>query len=640
MCGIAGLVRFDGAIADGAEVTAMSDRIRHRGPDGDGTWVDGSAAIGHRRLAIIDPTGGQQPVANEDGSLWIVYNGELYNFRELRAELEACGHRFRTRCDTEVVVHAYQEWRERCLDRMRGMFAFAIWDRRDRSLFLARDRFGIKPLVYVQQDHRFAFGSELQQFDALSEYDPSVDLQAVDLYLQFQYIPAPFTIYRQARKLPAAHWMRVHESGRVDGPHRYWNLELTPDENVAEGEWIERLDAALRETVTAHLVSDVPFGAFLSGGVDSSTVVAYMSEVLQQPVKTFSIGYEESEYDETRYAREVASRFVTEHHEEIVRPDALGILPELVRHYGEPMADSSAIPTWYVSRLASQHVKMVLSGDGGDELFAGYTSYPYLLWSQRKPAAVRGRIKHALAEAGRRAGWYPERPSPEQVWYDNTSYFSETMRATLWRQELRAMLPRTRDWYDAQFRLAPENDLCARFQYIDVNGYLANDILPKVDIASMCHSLEVRVPLIDHVFTEVVARIPTRLKVKWASSDGVLRDDVSLDSAVGKYILKRNAERFFPTEFLHRPKRGFDVPIRRWLGDLAHGDTRDRLLGSAALREMFEPQHIEGMLIDSAAAARNGWRLWALLFLDEWLSQHRCFRQNARSAPSREANAR
>ncbi|HEX6096073.1 MAG TPA: asparagine synthase (glutamine-hydrolyzing) [Thermoanaerobaculia bacterium] len=623
MCGIAGFVRLDGAPADAREGTAMSDRIRHRGPDGDGTWTDGPAALGHRRLAIIDPAHGEQPVANEDGTLWIVYNGELYNFRELRAELESRGHRFRTHCDTEVVVHAYQEWGERCLDRMRGMYAFAIRDRRNATVFLARDRFGIKPLIYASTPDRIAFASELQCFDALPGYEPSVDLQAVDLYLQFQYIPAPYTIFREARKLPAAHWMRVHDNGRVEGPHRYWNLEFHPDESVSEAEWLERLDAALRETVTAHLVSDVPFGAFLSGGVDSSTVVAYMSEVLRHPVKTFSIGYDESEYDESRYAREVARRFGTEHHEEIVRPDALGVLPELVRHYGEPMADSSAIPTYYVSRLAARHVKMVLSGDGGDELFAGYTSYPYLLWSQRKPAAVSGRVRHALAGVARRAGVVPPLPSPEQVWFDNTSYFPEAMRRRLWRPEHHGLAAGTRAWYDGQFGLAPQDDLCARFQYIDVNGYLTNDILAKVDIASMCHSLEVRVPLIDHAFTDVIARIPSRFKVKWASGDAVLRDDVPLDSAVGKYILKKNAERFLPRELLTRPKRGFDVPIRDWLGAGAHGETRERLLGSADLGELFVPELLEEMLATGDAAARHGWRLWAMLFLDEWLTQYR-----------------
>lgn len=631
MCGIAGFLRLDGAAADEREGTAMTDRIRHRGPDGDGTWTDGPAAIGHRRLAIIDPAHGQQPVANADGTLWIVYNGELYNFRELRAELESRGHRFRTHCDTEVAVHAYQEWGERCLERMRGMYAFAIRDRRNGTLFLARDRFGIKPLAFTQTKDRFAFASELQCFDALPDYAPSLDLQAIDLYLQFQYIPAPFTAFREVRKLPAAHWMRVHDSGRIEGPHRYWNLTFEPDESLSENEWVERLDAVLRETVTAHLVSDVPFGAFLSGGVDSSTVVGYMSEVLQQPVQTFSIGYEENEYDETRYAREAARRFGTEHHEEIVRPDALAILPELVRHLGEPMADSSAIPTYYVSRLAARHVKMVLSGDGGDELFAGYTSYPYILWSQRKPAAFAGRMRHALAGVARRAGMHPPLPSAEQIWFDNTSYFTEAMRTRLWRPELRSMTAATRAWFEEQFRLAPADDLCARFQYIDVNGYLTNDILPKVDIASMCHSLEVRVPLIDHVFTDVISKIPTRLKVKWATEGDVLRDDTPLESAVGKYILKKNAERFFSREFLHRPKRGFDVPIRTWLGGEARDETRERLLASPHLGELFDPQLLREMLATSDAASHHGWRVWAMLFLDEWLTQHAQSRSEARA---------
>jgi len=621
VCGIAGFLRLDGAPASERDATAMSDRIAHRGPDGDGVHVDGPVALAHRRLAIIDPAGGQQPVRNEDGTLWLTYNGELYNFVDIRRELEAKGHTFRTHCDTEVIVHAYEEWGEKCLQRFRGMFAFAIWDARDRSLFLARDRFGIKPLNWFVQNGVFGFASELQAFSALPEFHPTIDMQALDLYLQFQYIGAPFTIFEQARKLPPAHCMRVRPEGGIDGPHRYWNLRFDSDESLSESDWIERLDAALRDTVSAHLVSDVPFGAFLSGCVDSSTVVAYMSEILREPVHTFSIGYEEEEYDEARHARTVAVRCRTDHHEETVRPEALRILPQLVRHYGEPLADSSAIPTWYVSRLASRYVKMVLSGDGGDELFAGYTSYPYLQWTQRKPAALHRRMKHALANAARAAGLRAPLDSPEDVWYSNTRYFGPELRARLWRPEFRGLMLGTREWFDAQFRLAPADDLCSRFHYVDVNTYLTYDILAKVDIASMTHSLEVRVPLIDHVFTDVIARIPSRFKVKWASGDGALRDDVPLESAVGKYILKKNAERFFPRDFLNRPKRGFDVPIRMWLAREAADETRERLTQSSRLRDLFEPAVIDGMLATESDRARHGWRLWALLVLDEWLAQ-------------------
>ncbi|MCU1349572.1 MAG: asparagine synthase (glutamine-hydrolyzing), partial [Acidobacteria bacterium] len=507
-----------------------------------------------------------------------------------------------------------------------------------RQLFLARDRFGIKPLYVMQQGGIVAFASELQAFEALPELDPTTDLQAVDLYLQFQYIPAPFTIFREVRKLPPAHWMRIADDGRIEGPQRYWNLEFHADETLSEEEWVERLDAALRESVTAHLISDVPFGAFLSGGVDSSTVVAYMSEVLREPVKTFSIGFEEGEYDETSYARDVARRFGTDHHEEVVRPDALAILPELVRHYGEPMADSSAIPTWYVSRLASRHVKMVLSGDGGDELFAGYTSYPYLLWSQRKPAALHKRLRHAVAGAARRAGLRPPVPSAEDFWFGNTTYYSEELRARLWRAEHRSLMPATRAWFDGQFRLAPKDDLLARFQYIDVNGYLTS-ILAKVDVASMCHSLEVRVPLIDPLFTDVITRIPAKLKVKRPGDAGPLRDDTPLDAMTGKYLLKKNAERFFSPEFLNRRKRGFDVPIRNWLSRGAHDETRERLRGSSRLGELFAPELIDEMLESEQSRAAHGWRLWALLFLDEWLAQHDSSRREARSA-AREASSR
>jgi asparagine synthase (glutamine-hydrolysing) len=450
-------------------------------------------------------------------------------------------------------------------------------------------------------------------------------MQALDLYLQFQYIPAPFTIFREVRKLPPAHWMRVAANGRVEGPHRYWKLELRADESLSEEEWVERLDAALRESVSAHLVSDVPFGAFLSGGVDSSTIVAYMSELLREPVKTFSIGYAESEYDETSYARQVARQFGTDHHEEIVKPDSMSILPLLVRHLGEPMADSSAIPTYYVAQLASRHVKMVLSGDGGDELFAGYTSYPFILWSQRKPAAIGKRLRHAAGDAARRAGLRPPLPTADDVWFGNTSYFNESQRSRLWRPEFRSLMPQTRAWFDAQLRLAPVDDLVARFQYLDVNSYLTYDILPKVDVTSMCHSLEVRVPLIDHVFTDVISRIPARLKVK-APSGGELRDDVPLDALTGKYLLKKNGERFFSRDFLNRRKRGFDVPIKDWIAETAREETRERLVSSPMLRELFAPDVVDEMLRSHGRGADHGWRLWALLVLDEWLSQHRARR--------------
>jgi len=638
MCGIAGFIRVDGAPAEERHARAMAGVLRHRGPDGDGFFIDGPAALGHRRLAIIDPEGGQQPVSNEDGTLWITYNGELYNFPELKRELEALGHRFRTHCDTEVVVHAYEEWGERCLDRLRGMFAFAIRDVRRKQLFLARDRFGIKPLYVLRQRGIVAFASELEAFQVLPEYAPTIDMQAVDLYLQFQYIPAPFTIFREVRKLPPAHWMRIEDDGRIEGPQRYWNLEFHADESLSEQEWVERLDAALRETVTAHLISDVPFGAFLSGGVDSSTVVGYMSEVLREPVKTFSIGFDESVYDETSYARQAARRFGTDHYEEIVRPDAMAILPELVRHYGEPMADSSAIPTWYVSRLAARHVKMVLSGDGGDELFAGYTSYPYLLWSQRKPAALHKRLRHAVAGAARRAGLRRPNASPEDVWFDNTTYFNEPMRSRLWRPELRNLMPGTRAWFDEQFRLAPSDDLLARFQYVDVNGYLTS-ILAKVDIASMCHSLEVRVPLIDQRFTDVITRIPARLKLRPPGNGGLLPEDTPLDSFAGKYILKKNGERFFPPEFLNRRKRGFDVPIRNWLSRDAKDETRERLLGSQRLSDLFAPELIDEMSRSEGSRASHAWRLWALLFLDEWLAQHDARHESARQSSSHEVLA-
>lgn len=608
----------------------MTYCLRHRGPDGDGFYnsinsqfkipnsqfaSDSVACVlGHRRLAIIDPEGGRQPIGNEDGSVQIVLNGEIYNFRELRRELESLGHRFQTNSDVEAVVHGYEVWGDEVLKRLRGMFAFALWDARRERLLLARDRVGIKPLVYRETPGGLAFASEIQALRTLPDFDSGVDLSALDLYLHFQYIPAPFSIYRSVRKLPPAHYLTWDRRAGLRGPHRYWKLEFRPKRNIREEEWLETLDSALKESVEAHLVSDVPFGAFLSGGVDSSTVVAYMSGLLDRPVETFSIGFEEAPYDERRYAREASALFGTEHHEEIVRPDAMECLPTLVRHYGEPFADSSAIPTYYVSRLASRHVKMVLSGDGGDENFAGYSTYAAILDAVPKPKTRLRRARHRVGNVLRSLGLRPAIFTSEDLWFDRIAYFDRGARERLWRGEHAAATEASRRWFDGQLAATRSPDLATRFQALDLSTYLPYDILTKVDVASMCHGLEVRVPLLDHRLMELVATIPSELKLRRSPGEG--------GAPTGKYLLKRNAEKFFSREFIHRPKMGFGAPVSEWFrGPLA--GRLEEIANDPRLefRELFNGGYVRELIAEHRAGRDHGYRLWALTFLAEWFRQ-------------------
>jgi len=616
MCGIAGILRLDGSTPNPEVVRAMTSQLRHRGPDGDGFYSSGNVGLGHRRLSIIDLDGGRQPLSNEDGSIWVTFNGEIYNFAELRRRLEQSGHRFQTRSDTEVIVHAYEEWGEDSVEQLRGMFAFAVWDEPRRKLFLARDRIGIKPLYYLELPGLFAFASEMQAFRALPEFEPNIDLQALDLYLHFQYIPSPFSIYKEVQKLPPAHTLTVEVHRGVQQPVRYWSLKLKPDNKLSETDWVDRLDSALSETVRSQLVADVPFGAFLSGGVDSSTVVAYMSRELNQPVRTFSIRYDHSEFDEGVFAREVADQFQTEHYEEYIKQDGLEILPDLVRHYGEPFGDSSAIPTYYVAQLAGRHVKMVLSGDGGDELFAGYSRYEDLVYTHRKPTGYR-RLRHTIANASRSVGMMRPLPSPSATWFEMVTGVSSGELEQLWQPDFRHLTANTHEWFHEQCSRLPKIDLCAQFQYLDITTYLPDDILSKVDIASMYHGLEVRVPLLDHVFLETVAQIPSDLKLKPSETN-----DGSRAPMVGKYLLKKTAQRFFSKEFLNRPKRGFEVPIKTWFANELRSELEERLLDpSSSMSELFELNHIRDLISEHASLGNQTARLWSLVFLNEWFAQ-------------------
>lgn len=620
MCGITGLVHLDGRPVDERELRALTARVAHRGPDGEGHHVDGAVGLGHRRLTVIGLDDGAQPLFNEDGRVAVTYNGEIYNYRELRRELEGLGHRFRTGTDTEVLVHGYEAWGDDVVHHLRGMFAFAIWDAHRRRILLARDRVGIKPLHYLRDGARFAFASEMGAFEALDDFSPTLDRQALDLYLHLQYIPAPWSIHREVRKLPPAHRMVIDlEGGRVGEPERYWEPSFEPEESLDEDGWIERLDAALSDAVDSHLVADVPVGAFLSGGVDSSTVVGYMSEANGGPVRTFTVGFEDGEYDERGAAREVATTLGTEHHERVARLDAIEILPELVRHYGEPFADSSAVATWIVSRVARERVKVVLSGDGGDELFAGYSYFPKLVRRHELRGGAARRLRRAVGDAGRSVGLLDPLPSLERSWYGRTPYFGDEERRRLWKDDPDPLLEGTRAWNDRQFGRASSDDVLSRCQAVDLTTYLPYDNLTKVDVASMAHGLEVRVPLLDCELVETATRIPWRMRIgmhrNGAGPGGGDGPDV-----VGKYLLRRTAGRFFRPGFFDRPKMGFSMPVGRWLGGSFRPELEARLTDRAAdLGELFDLSTVRSLVREHGEGGRNhGFRLWSLLFLAEW----------------------
>ncbi len=617
MCGIVGIIQFNNEPVSRKVVESMTLALSHRGPDGWGTEVWPKVGLGHRRLAIIDLERGKQPLSNEDQQVWVTFNGEIYNYRQLRHELQAKGHIFRTNSDTETIVHAYEEWGERCVERFRGMFAFGLVDFKNRKLFVARDQLGIKPLYYLHTAHCFAFASELQAFHSLPNVRLKLDLQAIDQYLWLQYIPAPKTIFKQIHKLPPAHRMSVTFDRNFSEPEEYWRLEFRPEHNRSEAEWLEGLDNVLRDSVRAHLVSDVPFGAFLSGGVDSSAVVAYMAQILNKPVRTFSIGFEEEQYNELNYAQLVAERWETEHHVEIVRPNALEILPKLVQHYGEPFGDSSALPTFYVSQLARQSVPMILSGDGGDEAFAGYHSYHYWMrWMSDdglpKPPAWK-RLLYPVAQRLLPHRYPPPRSREPTLsnWLACINYMPTPLRQSLRRAEYQSLFVPQIDTFSKEFARTKEYSLSHKVQFMDIKTYLTYDILTKVDIASMMHGLEVRTPLTDIRVMEFAATIPQSMSIgknragQWE----------------GKLLLKKAMQRYYPTEFLHRPKKGFRVPIQIWLAsdNAWQQKIQERLLGpDSTLFEFFNQSAIKKLVKKNASSS-----LWLLLFLDEWLRQNR-----------------
>ena len=610
MCGIAGFIDGERSRENAEQlIDRMCQVIRHRGPDDQGVWVDDGVALGMRRLSIIDLAGGHQPIFNEDQSILVILNGEIYNYRELQKELQERGHHFRTNSDTEAIVHAYEEYGDECVKHLRGMFTFALWDRKRQRLLAARDRFGKKPLNYYWDGQRLIFGSEIKSI--LEAGIPrAVNDIALDEYLVYHCVPAPNTLFKGVMKLPAAHIL-VYENGQIS-TKRYWELPFTPTCRDDEATAIERTRALLKDAVEVRLMSEVPLGAFLSGGIDSSIVVGLMSSMMSQPVKTFSIGFEEDDFSELPYARQVAKHFGTDHHEFFVRPELISVLPQLVWAYDEPFADASMLPTYYVSKLAREHVTVVLTGDGGDEIFGGYTPYRREWLISRIPPMLRSLLgfgsrfmpdgMRGKKRLGGLPGDLPARTVQSQM------LFAADSRSSMYSPEYFAQV-RGHNPYErliSEFRAVSDLDVTAQLQYVDVRAYLANDILVKVDKASMFNSLETRAPLLDQYMVEYVASLPSTIRMR----NGVL-----------KYLLKKVAADLLPAEILTRGKQGFGVPIKHWFrGDL-NGYAYELLLSPRAQqRGIFNPAFVRNLLQAHARTTlvNHSSAIWALLCLELW----------------------
>jgi asparagine synthase (glutamine-hydrolysing) len=613
MCGIAGFVLREGP-AEAARVRAMCDRIRHRGPDDEGYFVEGGCALGMRRLSIIDLSSGHQPIANEDRSVWVVFNGEIYNYQELRADLESRGHRLATRSDTETLVHLYEQEGPAGVERLRGMFAYAIWDADRRRLFLARDRFGKKPLYYAALPEGLFFASEIS---ALRQAGVPLDLdeEALRLYFQFNYIPDPFSAYRAIRKLPAGSWLTYDANGTVN-LQRYWrpptpSADAPPD--TSEEDAAVGVREMFDEAVRIRMIADVPLGAFLSGGIDSSSVVASMAMQSTEPVKTFSIGFEEAAFNELPYAALVARQYKTEHHEILVRPDSVNLVHRVVEHLGEPFGDTAVIPTLILSEFATRHVKVALSGDGGDEFFGGYDSFLAVSEGRldRLPAAIR-------PVAAKAAGWLPYASYGKNYLrmlshvdaldrYFEFNYAPYFLRARLLEPEW--MLPADAGYLRRVFAdcLLPDGaDVLSQAMYFESTANLTGDMLVKVDRMSMAASLEVRCPMLDHRLAELAATLPHSWKIR----DGK-----------GKQIFLKAVGDRLPREIFDRPKMGFGVPLAAWFRGPLRELLWDRLTAPRWLeRGIVSPPFLRKLLEEHQAGRRdNAQWLWSLLMLEMWL---------------------
>lgn len=625
MCGIAGIFDTRGkSEIDRKLLYCMNQTLTHRGPDEGEMHIEPGIGLGHRRLSIMDVSSGQQPLFNEDGSVVVIFNGEIYNFRKLANELTALGHQFRTHCDTEVIVHAWEEWGEHCVERFNGMFAFGVWDRNRQTLFMARDHLGIKPFYYTLLDNGlFLFASELKTLLVHPDFDKTFDHQAIEDYFAYGYVPEPKTIFRNAFKLSPGHSLLLRQGERLASPREYWDVSFKPHSFSNEQEISEELIVRLRSAVDSQLMSEVPLGAFLSGGVDSSAVVAMMSGLMEEPVNTCSISFADPAFDESDYARLVAERYQTRHFTEQVQQDDFGLIDRLAALYDEPFADSSAIPTYRVCELARKRVTVVLSGDGGDENFAGYRRYRWHMIEERLrsklPLGLRKPLFGLLGNVYPKADWAPKflrakttfeslaRDSVEG-YFHSVSILDNRLRAQLFTQDFHRSL----QGYQAVEVLhhyadkSPTRDPLSLIQYLDIKTYLVGDILTKVDRASMAHSLEVRVPLLDHELVEWVSGLPASMKLRQQE---------------GKYILKKSLEPYLPHEVLYRNKMGFAVPLASWFRGLLRERVRAALLGNTlADTGIFDMAFVKKML-DQHQSGRRDYSapIWTLLMFEAFL---------------------
>ncbi|MBP9150862.1 MAG: asparagine synthase (glutamine-hydrolyzing) [Flavobacteriales bacterium] len=619
MCGIAGKLFFDRQRSvDIQEIKRMADTIAHRGPDDDGYYVKDNVGLGFRRLSIIDLHTGHQPLSNAHGNIWITFNGEVYNYQEEREKLIQKGYQFKTRTDTEVIVNLYEEYGENCVDHLRGMFAFVIWDQRKNLLFGARDRFGIKPFYYYLDNEQFVWGSEIKVIRAANGVQYDLNAAALDDYVTYGYILSERSIFTTIKKLKPGFTFVLNMNNGSFQERKYWDIGFQPDFSIKESEWEERVLALIQESVKLRMIADVPLGAFLSGGIDSSAVVAMMAMASDRPIKTFSIGFKEAKFNELEHARVLAEKYGTEHHEMIVEPESIGLMDTLVDAYDEPFADSSAIPTYYVSKFAREHVTVALSGDGGDEVFAGYTRYSKMKKLHERPlnnrfvnSAVFGSMHSLLPDsmAGKGLSYYLSLDSGHIGAYmgifkpyERERMYTATMKERLAGQWSENHMISTIDSIDADF--------ISKMQGNDMKNYLVDDILTKVDRVSMANSLEVRVPLLDHKLFELSAKIPSHFKI----------NDKGL-----KMILKNTMKPYLPQSTIGHPKQGFGVPLSVWFKDDLRQYVNDLLLSDSALiKEYITPAQTKKIIEGHLKGTRDfSFKIWNLLFLESWLQRNK-----------------
>lgn len=627
MCGIVGVFDLTGKREFSRElISRMNETQHHRGPDEGGIHIEPGVGFGHRRLSIIDLSSGQQPLFNEDASVVVTYNGEIYNFPELSEELKACGHLFKTHCDTEVIVHAWEEWGEACVERFRGMFAFAVWDRNQQTLFLARDRLGIKPLYYAAlPEGTFAFSSELKALKTLDNLPREIDPTSIEDYFTFGYIPEPKTIFQQVYKLRPGHTLLIKSGSPLPEPKEYWDIPFIPVEYSSEEALKAELIERMKEAVDIRMVAEVPLGAFLSGGVDSSAIVAMMAKLQDKPVHTCAIGFDVKQFNETEFAKQVADQYKTDHYVGLVGSDDFDLLDTLVDLYDEPYADSSAIPTYRVCQLAKNQVTVALSGDGGDENFAGYRRYRWHMNEEKLraaiPLSIRKPVFGLLGKLYPKADWAPRvfrakttfqglARSSVEAYLHTVSLLSEEQRDLLFSDKLKTALKgyKSISVFNDYVAKAPTQDPLSLIQYLDMKTYLVGDILTKVDRASMAHALEVRVPLLDHKFIEWASGLPSTMKLKGQE---------------GKYILKTALEPYLPNDVLYRAKMGFGVPLAKWFRGPLKAKVQQSLLGETIRQSgLFNMDYIEKVIGQHQSGARDySVIIWSLLMFNAFLER-------------------